>query len=150
MAWGRRLRDAGFQLERPFITYPQIMDYIEEASSMETDGAIYAQQQQALAWLRCTFESSNPIVDCLDTSSTCPRAFVKGKPTGCAPCPVVWTGERVYDEFCAANPPPEGTAMLQRDKFFAVLRKEFEPHKNVKNRHLNAFSREAYFVKKRR
>ncbi len=38
--------------------------------------------------------------------------------------------------------------MLVPDKFFTVLRKEFQPHKNVKNRHLNAFSREAYFVKR--
>ena len=147
--WGRALHDNNLQLQRPFTTYPQIMDYIEEASTMEINSATHAQQQAARAWLLNTFTASVPANDCPDTSASCPKTYVKGKPAGSAPCPCVWTDERVYKEFLDAAPPApaDGPPALPREKFFAVLRKAFQPHKNVKNRHLNAYSKEAYFVK---
>ncbi len=148
--WGRRLRDANFQLERPFTTYPQIMDFVEEASAMEIDATVYAQQQMARAWLLRTFEASEPIVDCpADTSTTCPKTYMKGKPAGGTPCPCVWTDERIYAEFRAAIPPSDGVAALKSEKFFKVLREKFTPHGKVKNRHLNAYNKEAFFVKRK-
>jgi hypothetical protein len=148
--WGRELRANSLQLQRPFTTYPQILDYIEEVSQMEPDGVVAAQKEVARTWLLNTFTASVPAADCPDTSATCPKAFVKGKPVGRDPCPCVWTGDRLYEAFKEANPPAaEGTSSLAAEKFYGTLRKAFPPHKNVKNRHLNAWgSTEAFFVKK--
>ncbi len=116
---------------------------------MEIDATVYAQQQMARAWLQRTFEASEPGIECPDTSTTCPRAYVKGKPAGGTPCPCVWTGERIYAEFRAAIPPSDGVAALQPEKFYKVLREKFTPHDKVKNRHLNAYNKEAFFVKRK-
>lgn len=101
--WGRKLRANNLQLLRPFDTYAKIVDYIEEASTMEVNGVVYAQQQQARGWLLSTFEPSTPADDCPDTSATCPKEFVKGKPAGKDLCPCVWTGDRIFKAFQEAN-----------------------------------------------
>jgi hypothetical protein len=149
--WGRELRARNLVLKRPYETYDEIMDYIEDATNKETDPAVAAKQETARAWLLANFAPSDPAAECPDTSTTCPKEFSKGKPRDKLEthlCPCVWTIERLRAAYKEANPALDGDVPLDGDKFNAAVRKVFLPHLHIKNRHVRVWGKSAcYYVR---
>ncbi len=147
--WGRLLAAANFKLQRPFATYPQIRDYIDEIANdgVEPDSVLFAQQQVARLWLNKTFVAADLKADCPATGSslTCPEEFQSGKKAGQKACPCVWKSERLFELFQAAHSHLRGDDTVTKTVFDNVLRKTFQAKDYMKDRH--ATGRSLYIIK---